>query len=188
MSVDFSLTREEKNTLGSIALNAVSLRLRGEFPPEPELSRYSPTLRKNLGCFVTLKEKGRLRGCIGTIVGESPLVRNVWRMAQLAAFDDPRFPPVSPSEWDELSMEITVLGELSLCPDPKRIVIGRHGFVLSAHGRTGVFLPQVPVEQHWDLPAYLTNLCYKAGLPDGSWKAPGARLYWYEGLAFPVDR
>ena len=74
MSVDFSLTREEKNTLGSIALNAVSLRLRGEFPPEPELSRYSPTLRKNLGCFVTLKEKGRLRGCIGTIVGESPLV------------------------------------------------------------------------------------------------------------------
>lgn len=93
MSVDFSLTREEKNTLGSIALNAVSLRLRGEFPPEPELSRYSPTLRKNLGCFVTLKEKGRLRGCIGTIVGESPLVRNVWRMAQLAAFDDPRFPP-----------------------------------------------------------------------------------------------
>ena len=50
MSVDFSLTREEKNTLGSIALNAVSLRLRGEFPPEPELSRYSPTLRKNLGC------------------------------------------------------------------------------------------------------------------------------------------
>lgn len=102
MSVDFSLTREEKNTLGSIALNAVSLRLRGEFPPEPELSRYSPTLRKNLGCFVTLKEKGRLRGCIGTIVGESPLVRNVWRMAQLAAFDDPRFPPVSPSEWDEL--------------------------------------------------------------------------------------
>ena len=164
MSVDFSLTREEKNTLGSIALNAVSLRLRGEFPPEPELSRYSPTLRKNLGCFVTLKEKGRLRGCIGTIVGESPLVRNVWRMAQLAAFDDPRFPPVSPSEWDELSMEITVLGELSLCPDPKRIVIGRHGLVLSAHGRTGVFLPQVPVEQHWDLPAYLTNLCYKAGL------------------------
>ena len=140
MSVDFSLTREEKNTLGSIALNAVSLRLRGEFPPEPELSRYSPTLRKNLGCFVTLKEKGRLRGCIGTIVGESPLVRNVWRMAQLAAFDDPRFPPVSPSEWDELSMEITVLGELSLCPDPKRIVIGRHGLVLSAHGRTGVFL------------------------------------------------
>lgn len=109
-------------------------------------------------------------------------------MAQLAAFDDPRFPPVSPSEWDELSMEITVLGELSLCPDPKRIVIGRHGLVLSAHGRTGVFLPQVPVEQHWDLPAYLTNLCYKAGLPDGSWKAPGARLYWYEGLAFPVDR
>ena len=57
MSVDFSLTREEKNTLGSIALNAVSLRLRGEFPPEPELSRYSPTLRKNLGCLSLSRRK-----------------------------------------------------------------------------------------------------------------------------------
>lgn len=92
MSVDFSLTREEKNTLGSIALNAVSLRLRGEFPPEPELSRYSPTLRKNLGCFVTLKEKGRLRGCIGTIVGESARPQ---RMAHGPAgrFRRPPLPP-----------------------------------------------------------------------------------------------
>ena len=188
MSVDFSLTREEKNTLGSIALNAVSLRLRGEFPPEPELSRYSPTLRKNLGCFVTLKEKGRLRGCIGTIVGESPLVRNVWRMAQLAAFDDPRFPLSVLPNGMSFPWKSLFLASFLCAQNPKRIVIGRHGLVLSAHGRTGVFLPQVPVEQHWDLPAYLTNLCYKAGLPDGSWKAPGARLYWYEGLAFPVDR
>ena len=188
MSVDFSLTDDEKKTLGGLAVDAIYLRLRGQYLPEPDISRYSPTLQKDLGCFVTLKKKSFLRGCIGTIVGESPLVRNVWRMAQLAAFEDPRFPPVRPDEWDELSMEITVLGELSECPDVRQIVIGKHGLVLTLHGRTGVFLPQVPVEQHWDLPAYLTNLCYKAGLPDGSWQDPGARLFWYEGLEFPVAK
>ena len=77
-----------------------------------------------------------------------------------------------------------VLDQLSPCPNPEAIEIGRHGLVLQYMGRSGVFLPQVPVEQGWDLDQYLTNLCYKAGLPDGSWKKQGARLFWYEGFKF----
>jgi AMMECR1 domain-containing protein len=58
--------------------------------------------------------------------------------------------------------------------DSKSIVIGRHGLYLEKDGRSSVFLPQVPVEQHWDLPTYLSQLAVKAGLPPDGWQ--GARL------------
>lgn len=187
MSVSFSLTDEEKRTLGEVAKGAIRERLEGRPAVAPDARTCTPMLRRPLGAFVTLNRRGALRGCIGFMVGREPLVRTVWRMAQAAAFEDPRFRPVRLSEWPEITMEITVLDELTPCPDPSQVVIGRHGLMLEYGGRRGVFLPQVPVEQHWDLAAYLTNLCYKAGVPDGSWKEPGARLYWYEGLVFPVQ-
>ena len=88
--------------------------------------------------------------------------------------------PADEGEWNRIFLQ--VMG----CPDPKQIEIGRHGLVLVLGRRQGVFLPQVPVEQKWDLGQYLTHLCYKAGLPDGSWKHPEAQLWWYEGLVFQV--
>ena len=77
-----------------------------------------------------------------------------------------------------------MLDELTPCPDPEAIEVGRHGLALQYLGHSGVFLPQVPVEQGWDRPTYLEHLCAKAGLPGGSWRAPGARLFWYEALVF----
>ena len=186
MSVSFSLTEAERALLGSIAVNAIAERLAGRKPEAPKLEDCPESVRRNLGCFVTLHEKGALRGCIGSIVGREPLARNVWRMAQAAAFEDPRFRPLAPSEWPAIDIEMTVLDQLTRCPDPKQIEIGRHGLVLVLGRRQGVFLPQVPVEQKWDLGQYLTHLCYKAELPDGSWKHPEAQLWWYEGLVFQV--
>jgi AMMECR1 domain-containing protein len=45
-------------------------------------------------------------------------------------------------------------------------------------------LPQVPLEQGWDLDAYLKYICIKAGLPPGSYDEPGAKLYTFTAVVF----
>ena len=187
MALSFTVNAKDQHRLGELARGVIAAAFSpsGEgFPPLP--SDASALLRAPLGAFVTLHLQGRLRGCIGNMISEAPLWDTVARMARAAAFTDPRFPPLSPGEWPEVELEISVLGPLSLCPDPDKIEIGRHGLLLTRQGRSGVFLPQVPVEQGWDLPRYLEQLCGKANLPPGSWKGGDARLFWFESVVFSV--
>ena len=195
MALSFSLSDSERAYLARLARMSIESVLAGRpeaLPPEPECGvvtagteTTSCTLRRALGSFVTITVQGSLRGCIGAVVGREPLYQNVWHMARSAAFEDPRFPPLMLQQWGEAALHISVLDELSPCPDPEAVEVGRHGLALQYQGRSGVFLPQVPVEQGWDRKAYLDNLCLKAGLPLGSWRAPGARLFWYEAQVFP---
>lgn len=190
MSLSFALNEAQKEFLGKQALKSVGTALEGKAAQPLEPAREGgedEVLTRELGSFVTINKNGSLRGCIGTIIGREPLYLNVWNMARAAAFNDPRFPPINPAEWPELKFEITVLDQPRLCQDPSRIVIGRDGLILAWRGRSGVFLPQVPVEQGWDLDAYLNHLCLKAGVPIGAWNAPDAELYWYQALAFPAQ-
>ncbi len=190
MSVAFTISTKEKNALGSIACLAISQKLAGVEEGIPLMNK--GVLAEELGCFVTLTKGGQLRGCIGSLVGREPLYINVARMAKAAAFEDHRFPQVTLEEWirkdNPIQVEISVLGPMQPCPNVEDIEIGRHGLLLVLGQRSGVFLPKVPVEQGWDLNAYLENLCRKAQLPAGSWKHPEATLYWYEALVFPVTR
>jgi AmmeMemoRadiSam system protein A len=103
----FSLTEEQKASLKELVWRRILDRLnnRDSGIPEPP----SDILREPFGAFVTLKRKGNLRGCIGHIVGDRPLWRNVAEMALAAAFEDPRFPPLGRAELDGLEVEITVL-------------------------------------------------------------------------------
>lgn len=188
MALSFTLEEKDKEFLGQQAITAIETGLAGDQSRLPAKPQANGVLSRDLGSFVTLKKHGNLRGCIGTIIGREPLYLNVWNMAQAAAFEDPRFPPLEQSEWPQVDLEITVLDQPTRCPDPSEIEIGRDGLILSWHGRNGVFLPQVPVEQGWDVQAYLINLCYKAGVPAGAWQAPDAQLYWYQALAFPVAK
>ncbi|MDR2727280.1 MAG: AmmeMemoRadiSam system protein A [Deltaproteobacteria bacterium] len=188
-TIGFSLTEDERANLARLACLAIENGLAGQArpdaaPPEPK----EAALRAPAGAFVTLHSQGRLRGCIGSIMPREPLYMTVSQMAHAAAFQDPRFPPLQPAEWPSVSLEISVLSPLTPCPDPELITVGRHGLVLAWRGRSGVFLPQVPVEQHWSRLQYLDALCGKAGLPPGSWKQPGAELFWFEALVFPVSR
>lgn len=198
MALSFSLSEPERTWLGRLARHSIALAVGGA----PELSDAAdfaaasgsgeapagehPALHRPLGAFVTITLGGALRGCIGTIVGRAPLAETVWRMARAAALEDPRFPPLSAREWERAALDISVLDELAPCPDPARIEVGRHGLALQYGGRSGVFLPQVPVEQGWDREAYLEHLCVKAGVPHGTWRLPQARLFWYEALVFPA--
>jgi len=179
----FELTDGEKQYLKDLVVRAISsgLGMGGDNrPPEPPTDR----LREQLGAFVTLKLDGSLRGCIGNVQGTGPLYRTVWDMALSAAFRDPRFEPLGEDEFKRIEYEISILGPIEPCPGPELVQIGRHGLIMSAHGRSGLLLPQVPVEWNWDRETFLGQTCYKAGLPRDAWKDPDTNIFWFEAEVF----
>lgn len=194
MALSFNLDAEQQAFLGRQAKLSIESVLTGDAEarplwPGPECAdRHGGLpLSLELGSFVTLSLNKALRGCIGTIISHEPLYMNVWNMARQAAFNDPRFAPLTSAEWPAVSMEITVLDQLTPCHDVNEIEIGRDGLLLSYMGRSGVFLPQVPVEQGWNREQYLDQLCLKAGVPAGTWRLPDASVYWYQAQVFPCQ-
>lgn len=178
----FSLTDHEKTYLKDLVRLRIASRLAGREAPLPE----PPTdkLREPHGAFVTLTIGGNLRGCIGHIVGDRPLYETIGEMAEAAAFDDPRFPPLSRAEFEHVAIEISVLSPLTPCPDPALVEVGRHGLLVRRGGRSGLLLPQVPVEWGWNRETFLDQTCRKAGMAPGCWRDPATALYWFEAEVF----
>jgi AmmeMemoRadiSam system protein A len=145
-------------------------------------------LDKPCGAFVTLHidalGEQKLRGCIGSMTAAQPLEATVRTMAREAAFGDPRFPPLSAAEFPRCTIEISALSPLAACADPRSVRVGVHGLYLNHRGRAGVLLPQVPVEQGWNLDEYLDYICVKAGLPPHSYEEKGARLFTFTAKVF----
>ena len=145
-----------------------------------------PELQLLRGAFVTLLFEGRqLRGCIGIIEAVAPLVETIAHAATSAALQDPRFPPVSPAELPELTIEISVLSPLQPI-DPDDVVVGTHGLVVEQYGRRGLLLPQVPGEWGWDRVQFLEHTCMKAGLPPNAWRE-GAQLFSFTAEVFTEE-
>ncbi|WP_319583132.1 AmmeMemoRadiSam system protein A [uncultured Pseudodesulfovibrio sp.] len=179
----FELTDEEKQYLKGLVVQAISSGLGMDSEttqPEPPTDK----LREHLGAFVTLKIGGNLRGCIGNVLGSGPLYRTVWDMALSAAFRDPRFPPLNETEFKRVEYEISILSPVEPCPDPKLVEVGRHGLIMSRSGRSGLLLPQVPVEWSWDRETFLAQTCNKAGLPRDAWKDSDTDIFWFEAEVF----
>ncbi len=177
----FELNENEKIALLSAARNSIESAL-GIAKPRS----FEPTtsLAEKCGAFVTLKERGELRGCIGRMTGTAPLLETVLAMARSAAFEDPRFPPVSETEWPEVAIEISVLTPLEPCADPAAVQVGRHGLYIVNGYRSGVLLPQVPVEWGWDRDEFLAHTCRKAGLPPDAWRSRDSTLFTFEAIVF----
>ncbi len=175
------LTQEDKDRLCRIARRAFSSRFFEE--AEKEVVPTPGCLQPG-GAFVTLKENGHLRGCIGRMKSSDPLKDTVAQMAEAAAFEDPRFEPLDKSELPDISVEITVLGELKPIRGPQDFRIGIHGLYIVRGYRSGVLLPQVAVECGWDALTFLEQVCRKAGLPQDSWNSPDSSLYAFEGFEF----
>lgn len=174
---------EDKTSLKALALSSITGALSGASqgsPPEPS----SELLRRELGAFVTLKRQGQLRGCIGNVIGQGPLYQTVWNMAQAAAFQDPRFRPLTREELADLEIEISVLGPVQPCPDPALVEVGRHGLIMRQGRNQGLLLPQVPLEWGWDRQQFLAQTCRKAGLPATAWKDPTTEIFWFEAVVF----
>lgn len=140
-------------------------------------------LQRPGGAFVTLNKQGMLRGCIGLILSDQPVIDVVREMAVSAALHDPRFRPVRPEELPHLDLEVSVLTEPEPISGPKDIVIGRDGVILRKRGRSAVFLPQVAPEQGWDVPTMLTHLALKAGLDGDAWRT-GASFQVFRAQVF----
>ena len=131
-----------------------------------------------------MKIQGRLRGCIGHLVGGKPIYLTVAEMARAAAFEDPRFPALKLAEFDMLDIEISILSPLMPCPDSEQVEVGRHGLLIRKGGNSGLLLPQVATEWNWDRKTFLEQTCRKAGLPSTAWREPDSRLFWFEAEVF----
>jgi len=162
--------------------------------PDPPSAEFplTPGVKRPLGVFVTLTKHGNLRGCIGHIQeGSTPLYKLVMEYVVQSAVHDPRFRPMTKDEVGDVHIEISVMRHVDTptspfkkCDDVNKIVIGRDGIMLTLGRHRGIFLPQVPVEQHWNLEQYLNGICRKAGVPEGSWKLPDARLDTFSAQVF----
>lgn len=177
----FELSQQEKEFLKDIAWLSIRSRFGhiSEFPEPP-----TPVMSEKLGAFVTLKIKGRLRGCIGNIMGDRPLWKTIVRMAAEAAFNDPRFPPLTEQESGLADMEISILSPLSRVDNLELIEPGKHGLMLINGGASGLLLPQVATEWGWDRVNFLENTCRKAGLSKDCWKDPDTEIYWFQAVVF----
>jgi AmmeMemoRadiSam system protein A len=167
--------------LPAIARAAIAEALGGSAGAEPPAADHDE-LR---GVFVTLRRRddGDLRGCVGMIEPRFPLMEAVRHAAVAAAFEDPRFPPVRRDELPGLAIHVSVLTPLAPA-SAADVVIGRHGVVIRARGRSALLLPEVAVEQDWDRETLLRQLCRKAGLPPDAWQKPDSQLYVFETVGY----
>lgn len=137
----------------------------------PEVVMNNKRLRVNGATFVTIKtEEGRLRGCIGNIEPTMPLYQSVIHNAVSASSRDTRFQPMKETDLEGIEVEVTILSPLEPLKNKKAVEIGRHGLYLVKDYRSGILLPQVPVEQGWDRITFLKQVSRKAGLPEDAWK------------------
>lgn len=123
-----------------------------------------------------------LRGCIGFPYPIKPLAEAVQEAAISAALQDPRFPPVRAEEMSALEIEISVL-TVPKDIEPDQIKVGVHGLIVSKGNRSGLLLPQVAMEYHWDAEMFLRQTYLKAGLSEETWKDK-ANLYSFEAQVF----
>jgi AmmeMemoRadiSam system protein A len=140
-------------------------------------------LQQSRGAFVTLHNHGELRGCIGHVEANEPLGTVVTRCAIAAGTTDPRFPPITPTELDQLDIEISLIGTLEPIAGPDEIEIGRHGLVIELGWQRGLLLPQVATEWGWNAEAFLAHTCHKAGLARDAWQN-GAKIWRFEAEVF----
>lgn len=176
-SIDFSSA--EKKKMFAIARSAISAALRGD--PLPAADEAEDNLLLKRGVFVTLTNKGQLRGCIGNFDPAYPLWEMIARMAAAAATQDYRFAlnPVTEAEMDAISIKISILSEMKKIDSIEEIEIGRHGIWIRQGSRSGTYLPEVAVEMGWDREEFLSHCASeKAGLAPDAWKK-NADIYIY---------
>lgn len=135
------------------------------------------TLAALRACFVTLEADGMLRGCIGSTEALRPAHEAVVEAARLAAFEDPRFTPVSADELPAIRLSVSALTPMVAVASAESIVPGFHGVALDALGRKALFLPEVAAREGWTRDELLARLARKAGLPAEAWRLGTLRVF-----------
>lgn len=165
---------ELKKVLLKVARDSIAHGLKNGQPALIQPKEFDEALREERATFVTLEREGQLRGCIGMLAAYRPLIVDVAANAFAAAFEDPRFPPLSDSELADLDIHISILSP----PEPmtvadeddllKQLRPGIDGLIIQDGARKATFLPAV-----WDdLPdprEFLHHLKRKAGMRPDHW-------------------
>ena len=169
-----SLNDAQKSILLNLARASINHGLLTSQPLSVDLNTYETALTNKAASFVTLERQGQLRGCIGMLEAQRPLVQDIAENAFAAAFRDPRFPPLSTAEFSELDLHISILSateamsfnsEQDLIAQLKPAI---DGLILQEGSRRGTFLPSV-WEQLPEPRQFLRHLKQKAGLPAEYW-------------------
>jgi len=172
----------------ALARRAIEGELSGAPGPEEDLGELRVEMERRRGAFVTLvrRRDGELRGCVGVPEPLFRLDQAVARAAVAAAVHDRRFDPVAPSELPDLSLHVSVLGDLHPI-EAGAIEVGVHGLVVRCGGRSGLLLPQVAAERGWDRERLLDETCRKAGLPPGTWRQAGCEILAFTAVVFSEE-
>jgi AmmeMemoRadiSam system protein A len=186
---DGYLSEEQGKFLLKVAREAIEAELFGKGLKRRSLDKLPEIFKKSGAVFVTITKRGQLRGCIGHIIAHEPLIRSVEDNAIAAAFEDPRFFPLSKEEFKDIKIEISVLTE----PKPleykdakdllNKLRPGIDGVIIKRGPYTATFLPQV-WEQLPEKELFLSHLCLKAGLPSDEWKRGDLEVFIYQVQAF----
>ena len=179
------LSAAQGQLLLDLARRTIAVKL-GIEPDQPPLhDEKPPALTACRSTFVTLKKAGTLRGCIGSLTADQPLVDNVCANAINAAFHDPRFDPMTAEEWHQVHIEVSVLSKprkliyASGEELPDRLKPHVDGIVIRKGYASATFLPQV-----WEqLPRpqdFLAHLCLKAGLSADAWRQGDLEVETYQ--------
>ena len=182
------MNNTQKQTLLKIARDTVEAVIDGKPTTTPKSD--DTDLNAHCGCFVTLKNHGQLRGCIGNFISDSPLVELVAEMAKASATSDPRFfaDRISTAELNQLDVEISVLSPLKRTNDPLSLQLGIDGIYIKKGHASGCFLPQVATETGWSKEEFLSYCCsHKAGLAPDAWKDPQTEVYLFTADVFGAD-
>ena len=182
-SQEFALSDDEKRMLKDIALTSIKDSLDGKRIAQPIFNSQFSILNSKCGAFVSLHKQGRLRGCIGHFGEDVPLYEIVAEMARAAAFEDPRFMPVTKNELDDIDIEISVLTPMRRIQSLDEFELHRNGIYIRKGYRSGTFLPQVADEVNWTKEEFMSHCAQdKAGIGWSGWK--DAELYVYEAIVF----
>lgn len=172
-------TAQERELLLGLAHESIEATLDGRRLRLPQLPEH---LKQPRGAFTTLYLDGAVRGCVGYVQAACPLCQTIVETASAAAFQDCRFLPVNRDEAERLQISLSILSPLTPIR-PGEIELGKHGLLVSMGHRRGLLLPQVPIEQKWDLSTFLEQTCRKAGLPPDAWQR-GAALEAFTAEVF----
>ena len=172
---------QDRETLLNIARDAIVAHVTGA---RADISVGDELARRRGAVFVTVYCRGDLRGCIGQLRDDQPLVQAIAECARSAATSDPRFAPIAAAELENVEIELSLLGPFESIRGPFDVDVGRHGLLVEDGGRRGLLLPQVATEWEWDAETFLARTCQKAGLPLDAWKK-GATLWRFDAEVFP---
>lgn len=182
------LTDEEKATLFALAKDTLAWCVnRGKGPFPIESYTITPKLKAHTATFVTLKIRGDLRGCIGSLAPVEPLYLSVHHNAVNAAMHDYRFRPVQSAELPDITVDVSILSPIRDIPNLDAFKLGQHGIILGKGMARAVFLPEVATEQGWTKEETLSYLSQKAGLSADAWRQ-GAQFQVFESVVLSLEK